>query len=330
VELRRAFERRGAPAGALVALAALVSGCLSVHVFDLRTRPLVETVLYGETGEKILLIEVEGLISEQPGDPNLFGDREQSPVARIREELDAARDDPAVRALLLRISSPGGTATASDIIYREVNRFKQERGVPVVAQLMGMATSGGYYVAMAADEVVAHPTTVTGSIGVIFLGVNVVGLMQKLGIEDQTLTAGEHKDAGSPLRRMTPEERQQIQSVLDDLHARFKEIVASGRRDLDAARIEAVADGRVFSAARALELGLVDRIGDLEAAVEIARQRAGLATARVVTYHRPREWKQNLYSRAPSAPPSLKLELLPAPLRAQGPAFLYLWAPGGL
>ena len=153
-------------------------------------------------------------------------------MSRVREQLDRARDDPEVRALLLRINSPGGTATASDLVYGEILRFKRERGVPVVAQLMGLATSGGYYVAMAADVVVAHPTTVTGSIGVRFVSVSLAGLMEKVGIEDQTLVAGSHKDAGSPLRRLTREERAHLQSVLDDLHSRFEQVVAAGRPNL--------------------------------------------------------------------------------------------------
>ena len=129
---------------------------------------------------------------------------------------------------------------------------------------MGMATSGGYYVAMSADAVVAYPTTITGSIGVIFTSVNLAGLMEKIGVEDQTITAGRHKDAGSPLRRMTGEERRHIQRVLDDLHARFVEVVASGRPALAPDALRALSDGRIFSAREAREAGLVDRIGDLE------------------------------------------------------------------
>jgi protease-4 len=180
---------------------------------------------------------------------------------------------------------------------------------------------------MAADSVVAHPTTITGSIGVIFLGVNVVGLMEKLGIENQTLTAGAHKDAGSPLRRLSAEERRHLQSVLDELHARFREVVVAGRPALDAAAVAKLADGRIFTAESARELGLIDEVADLEQTLEVARKLLGAPETRVVTYHRPREFANNLYTRAP-APPQLRLEIpgLSAWLRA--PGFYYLWAPG--
>lgn len=303
------------------------AGCVSIHFLDGGRQPLVETVVYGTSGPKILLLDIEGLISEVAESRGFLTPDGESTVSRVREQLDRARNDSAVRGLLVRINSPGGTATASDIVYRELLDFKQERGVPVVAQLMGLATSGGYYVAMASDRLFALPTTVTGSIGVRFSGVNVSGLMEKLGIEDQTLTAGEHKDAGSPLRPMTGEERAQIQSILDDLHDRFKAVVAAGRSALDAQQIAALADGRVFSAVQAQANGLVDGIGYLRDAVAEIERRAGLESSRVVTYHRPTEWRQNLYTRPP-VPLRLRLGLaLPLP-ELPRPGFLYLWAPG--
>ncbi len=303
------------------------AGCVSIHFLDGGRQPLVETVVHGTSGPKILLLDIEGLISEVAESRGFLTPDVESTVSRVREQLDRARNDSAVRALLVRINSPGGTATASDVVYRELRDFKRERGVPVVAQLMGLATSGGYYVAMAADRVFAQPTTVTGSIGVRFSGVNVSGLMEKLGIEDQTLTAGEHKDAGSPLRPMTGEERAQIQTILDDLHDRFKAGVAAGRNALDSQQIEALADGRVFSAVQAEANGLIDGIGYLQDAVAETERRAGLESSRVVTYHRPTEWRQNLYTRPPVP---LRLRLgpgLPLP-ELPRPGFLYLWAPG--
>ena len=325
----RDLRHRCAAFGCVAAGLALASGsgCVSIHFLEGSRRPLVESVVDGETGPKILLLDIEGTINEAPERPSLGLRRGESTVSRVREQLDRAREDSAVRALLLRINSPGGTATASDIAYREILDFKRERDVPVVAQLMGIATSGGYYVAMAADRVIAHPTTVTGSIGVRFASVNVVGLMQKLGVEDQTLIAGEHKGAGSPLRRMTAAERAQIQSILGDMHERFKGIVANGRDGLDAEQVDELADGRVFSAPQAKAFGLVDGIGYLDDAVAECEQLAGLAASRVVTYHRPREWKQNLYT-APLVPARVKLELASPLPEIPRPGFLYLWAPG--
>jgi protease-4 len=260
-------------------------------------------------------------------------------VARVTEALDRAREDSEIRALLLRIDSPGGTVTATDQIHSEILRFKQEKEVSVGAQLQSTATSGGYYVAMAADVVQAHPTTLTGSIGVLYTNVSFAGLMEKLGIEDQTITAGEQKDAGSPLRRLRPEERAQLQSVVDDLHARFRMIVEQGRPELPADRVRELADGRVFSARQALENGLVDRIGTLREAVRVLEGRLGVSESRVVRYHRPREIRRNLYSQAPGlsswiAPGgdrateiagSIALRRLDGILSR--PGFLYLWWP---
>jgi protease-4 len=123
-----------------------------------------------------------------------------------------------VVALLLRVNSPGGTVSASETLYHELERWKERSGKPVVAYLQGLATSGGYYVAMSADEVVAHPTAITGSIGVVMLGINVSGLMERFGVEDQTFTSGDFKDAGSALRPMRPEERAYFDEVIGDLH----------------------------------------------------------------------------------------------------------------
>lgn len=322
------LRRSPIPALAL-GLAFAATGCININLPGTRIEPLVETVVSGTGGPKILLVEIDGVIREAPETAGFFGTTSEGTVARIREELDRAREDDAVRAVLLRVNSPGGTVTGSDLIHREILRFKQERGVPVIAQLMGMATSGGYYVALAADRIQAQPTTVTGSIGVIFTSINVAGLMEKIGVEDQTITSGEFKDTASLLRRMTPEERAQLQSVLDELYARFVDVVRQGRPDLDADAVRAVADGRIFSAQQALEHGLVDGIGFLDDAVQEAERRAGLEQARVVTYHRPREYQSNLYTR-PSRSVMPEVRLFPDWMEGQGPAFLYLWTPGGL
>lgn len=322
--------RRSAP-GAVwrcLALAPLVTACISLELPGGVPQPLVETTVFGESGPKILMLQIDGMLSDEP-ESTWYGMRRESPVARMREELDRARRDPSISALLLRIDTPGGTVTASDLLYEEIMRFKRERHLPVVAQLMGIATSGGYYVAMSADTVVAHPTTVTGSIGVLFAGVNLSGLMQKLGVADQTLVSGPYKDAGSPLRPMRPEERAQIQSVIDDMYQRFLEVVRLGRPQLDAAQIERLADGRIYSAPQALANGLVDKVGDVEESVAIARSRAGLAEARVVTYHRPREFRKNLFTaHAAAEPPQVEWPL--PRFQLPQPAFLYLWAPSGL
>ena len=314
---------------ALVSLPVLLSlGCISVNLPSGQLDPLEEKVIDGEGDAKVLMIEIDGVITETSEVADFFGTVSEGMVSRLREELDRARTDDKVKALVLRINSPGGTVTGSDLLYDEILRFKQERKAPVVAQLMGTAASGGYYVALAADEIHAERTTVTGSIGVIFSGLNLAGLMEKLGIENQTITSGSFKDAGSILRRMRPEERAQLQSVIDDLYARFVDVVKAGRKKLTIEQIRALADGRIYSAMQAHKLGLVDEIGSLDSSVRRARELAGLSSARVVTYHRPREYTNNYYTRATPRRREALLDLWPAELPFQGPAFLYLWAPG--
>jgi protease-4 len=335
---------RGAVRGLLAALLILsAGGCVSVDLLSSgASAPLEESVVRGTSGPKILLVDIDGVIGGLPDRRSFFGGQELSTIARVREVLDRARADADVKALLLRIDSPGGTVTASDQVYTEILRFKKERDVPVVAQLLGTAASGGYYIAMAADEVQAHPTTVTGSIGVIFSSVNVVGLMDKLGIEDQTVKGGAFKDAGSPLRRLTTEERGQLQSIVDDLHGRFREVVAKGRPNLTEAEVVGLANGRIYSARQALENGLVDRLGTLEDAAKLLESRIGTSESRVVAYHRPIEIRRNLYMKAPGG---LSGQAAANGLAASGslgqtvaqlglarilsrPGFHYLWWPG--
>lgn len=311
---------------ALLALGVSSTGCVTIDLGSSR-EAFRETVVSGSGDAKILLIEIDGVITQQD-EAGVFGSGVEGTVPRVKEQLDKARRDDDVRAIVLRIDTPGGTATASDIVYQEIKRFQKDRSIPVVAQLMGTATSGGYYIAMAASELVAQPTTVTGSIGVIFMGVSVSGLMEKLGIEDQTITGGVHKDAGSPLRRMTTEERAHLQSVIDDLHDRFKDVVVEGRPDLDEASVDVLADGSIYSANQALANGLVDRIGGLDDTLADVRKKLGVSKARVVQYHRPREWSRNIYTEAPTGPPVLKLDWTPLLGPFSQPGFHYLWWPG--
>lgn len=304
----------------------LLPGCIHIEVGAGRKAELVERVVFGKKGPKILLIDIDGMISEV-AESRTFGFRAaESAVSRVREQLDRAEQNGDIRAIILRINSPGGTASASEILYNEIRRFKLEHELPVVAQLMGVAASGGYYLAMSADTVRALPTTITGSIGVIFSGISVAGLMDKVGIENQTLTSGPYKDAGSPLRRMTDSEREQLTAILDSLHARFVDVVVAGRPDLTADRVRELADGRIFSAQQAEANGLIDAIGDLPGAVKLAEERAGIERSRVVVYARPQEWRENLYSMTAAPLPALSPWALFDPVSE--PSFLYLWWPG--
>jgi protease-4 len=312
----------------LIRLAAAVlalTGC-SVVSIDLtpRVRPLEESVVEGRGPDKVLLLDLAGVLAEEP----IFTleGRPQVPLlARVREELEKAQEDERVRAVVLRINSPGGTVTASDILYHEITRFKMRRKIPVVASILDVGASGGYYVALAADRIVAHPTTVTGSIGVLMLTVNASGLLEKIGVSANYVKSGEFKDMGSPFRAIRPEERALFQDLIDRFYARFVQLVARSRK-LDEARVRAIADGRVHTAAEALQLGLVDQIGYLDEAIDAAKVAAGVAEASVISYHRPRQYRATIYSSATEPAPVAGLPDL-ARLVVSGPRFLYLWWP---
>jgi protease-4 len=315
---------RSRSAALLVALV-LLTGC-SVISIDLTppVRPLKETTVEGKGRDKVLLIELSGVLAEEP--ILTLESRPQVPLlARVREELEKAADDEHVRAVVLRINSPGGTVTASDILYHEIKRFKARRKIPVVASVMDVAASGGYYAALAADRIVAHPTSITGSIGVLMLTVNSSGLLEKIGVSASYITSGPHKDMGSPFRALTPDEHALFQQLIDRLYGRFVALVVRERR-LDEARVRALADGRVYTASEALDLGLVDQIGYLEDAIALAREAAGVPTAKVVTYHRPRQYRATIYSGGESPPAQAGAADL-VRLVTSGPKFLYLWWP---
>jgi len=311
----------------LVALLLGVPGCITIDLGGSQDRELVETTVMGKRGPKLLLLDIDGEITSSDSASVLGWTLAEGTVARVRDQLDRAHEENDIAALLVRIDSPGGSAAASDAVYQQLLAFKQRSRVPVVAQMMSTAASGGYLVAMAADEVVATRTTVTGSIGVILLGINLSGLMEKIGVENQTLTSGEFKDAGSMLRPMRPEERAQIQSVVDDLYEQFVQVVEQGRPKLAAEQVRALADGRIFSAPQALEAGLIDRIDGLDGTIERLRQKLGAEQIRVVSYHRKREAPSNVYSRS-EAPERMQLGGDPLAHVLPRPGFHYLWLPG--
>ena len=295
-------------------------------------RSLDESVVLDEGGwvpPKVALIDLDGiLINAKRGGLLTEG---ENPVSLTVEQLDQAAGDRQVKAVLLRLNSPGGSVGASDAIYQEVRGFRQRTGKPVVAMMMDVAASGAYYIACGCDEIVAQRTTITGSIGVVMQTFDVSGTMAKLGIHSDAIVSGPKKDAGSPLRPMTPEERRVFQDLVDTFYAQFLEVVRTGRpklAELDDAALRTIADGRVYHADKALELGLIDRIGTIREAVAAAKQRAQLDRVRVVSYHRPLGWKPNLYAAAPPAGPTINLLKVdwPAWLRP-APQFLYLWTP---
>ncbi len=189
------------------------------------------------------------------------------------DQLQEFQRDQTIGAVVLRIDSPGGLVGPAQEIHREVRRFRERK--PVVASLAAVAASGGYYVASAADAIVANPGTTTGSIGVIMPLGNARELLGKIGVESTPVFSGRFKEAGTPTRSLTAEERALFQGLVDDLHAQFIQSVAEGRQ-MPAEKVAAVSDGRVFTGRQAVDYGLVDRLGNFRDAVELAWERAGL------------------------------------------------------
>ncbi|MCP4007769.1 MAG: signal peptide peptidase SppA [bacterium] len=314
---------------AISSAALLLSGCIIYAPVDLgalgAAGEVEESTVLGEDGPKLALIELTGLISDQPTSNPIGLRPTPSPVSELRSWLDYAADDDDVAGLLLRINSPGGTVSASETVYHELTSWARETEKPLVAYFNGMAASGGYYVAMATDEVIAHPTSITGSIGVIMPGLNFSELMSRYGVKDQSFTSGAFKDTGSSVRNMRADERAQIEAVIDDLYRRFTEVVDTGRPKLDRAEVEKLADGRIYTANQALAVGLIDEIGYLEDAVEALEELAGIEESQVVMYHRANRTKDNIYSRLPGGPVELNVNLWPWKSTGLSAGFYYLW-----
>ncbi len=307
----------------LCALPAL-TGCISVNMaLFAPPGPLEEeTVQKGEGNYKVLLLEVDGVItsSSKSGLLSQF----ESPVSFLKERLTMAREDKRIKAVVLRVNSPGGGVTASDIMYEELRKFRKDTGIPVVACFMDVAASGGYYISMAADKIVCHPTCITGSIGVIAQIATIDKMLEKLGIDPVTIKSGKHKDMGSPLRVPTDEEKQMMQRLVNSMYERFISVVAQGRSKT-MEDVRAIADGRVYEASEAVELGLVDKVGYLADAIETAQAEAGIQDATVVMYTRPGEYRSNIYSAEAKSWDSILTDNV---LSNLGARFYYLWIPG--
>jgi len=221
-------------------------------------------------GEKIAVVEIKGVITQSSG---------------IIEEIHQYEEDEGVKAIILRIDSPGGGVGPSQEIHREILKVKSKK--KVVTSMGSVAASGGYYVACASDLIIANPGTITGSIGVLMEFTNIEELFKKIGIKGVVLKSGEHKDIGSPLREMTPEEKKIIQEVIDDVHQQFIQAVAQGRR-LERAKVAEIADGRILTGKQAKQLGLVDQMGNLHDAIDAVAKMVGISGKPTVLYPKKR------------------------------------------
>ncbi len=314
----------------LAALLLALPGCApKVKIFgSSATDPLNEITLQGKGPGKLALIHLNGFLASQ-AKPGLLRTA-PSPVQELVSALNIAEEDDDVRGVVIAIDSPGGSVTASDIIYHELMGFKQRSGKTITAIMFDVAASGGYYVALPANWIVAHPTTVTGSVGVIFMRPKLHGLLDKIGVNVEISKSGKDKDMGSPFRTTTPEEAALFQGIIDDYADRFHALVAH-HRHLTATQMDEVKTARIFTATQAKELGLVDQIGYIQDGFSKAKALSGLpANAEIVVYRRD-DYPNDTPYNTMAATDTQKFNLLGVdtnrfiPLKA---GFHYLWPQG--
>jgi protease-4 len=316
---------------AVVAFVLFSMGCAgpTIKLFPDTGEPLREFTLEGRGRGRVLVISVRGVVSDAPKQGVIRS--RPSLVEEVVSQLRLAEKKGKVRAVVLKIDSPGGSTTASDLLYHEISAFKARTGVKVVVAMMDLATSGAYYMSLPADHIMAHPTTVTGSIGVILMRPALSGLMEKVGVEVEVNKSGRNKDMGSPFRPATEEEEAILQNLTAELGKRFLSLVEK-HRGLDKKAMSEISTGRIFLAQEALQLGLVDEIGYLRDAIARAKRLSGLPEdGRVVVYRRAKYPNDNLYNTAamqhgPAAIGNFDSGL-GATLDSLSPGFHYLWLP---
>ncbi|OGV68081.1 MAG: hypothetical protein A2283_18755 [Lentisphaerae bacterium RIFOXYA12_FULL_48_11] len=307
-----------------------LAGCVAVDLSSFLEFQKLEEVTVQKakswiTFNKVLMINVSGMIIEEDG--GLFSDVTCTPKV-MKAVLNKAEEDSSIKAVILRIDSPGGTVGASELIAREVAQFRKRTGIPVHAQINGLGCSGAYYIAAACDKINIQPSAISGSIGVIAMFPKYRRLADKIGFEQVVIKSGKLKDIGSGMRDMTDEERAVLQSVIDENYQGFLSWILQYRPQVgDRETLTKIADGRIYTAKQAVEQKLADRICFLDETIEGVIAAAGLSDADVVTYCYWESEDANIYSPSVRAAP-LRLNMnLPQPLNARN-GFYYLWLPG--
>jgi len=332
---------------------AVLSACSPVSVsftlFADNTRLEEATVKADKNAgeDKFILIDVRGIISDREGG-ELFGSG-PNPVDELTAKLAKAESDTTVKGVVLRINSPGGTVSASDMMYREIRGFSERTGKPVVASLGEIAASGGYYIALSADRIVAEPTGIAGSVGVIIPTVNVSEGLNRIGIHSRSIISRPNKDIANPLEPVREEHYVILQSLVDEFYARFRSLVVQRRgperhatetdlvpiHPLEMSRLDELTDGRVMTGAKAAEAGLADEVGGMDTAYAAAKTLAHVKSARLVKYyHQGADTPRTAYAASKQEPPSaqaevnlLQLRLGSSGLGSQSPGAYYLWLP---
>ena len=316
-------------------LSAVLAGCgqtaFQVELVPV-DRQLEETRIQKDDGlfvsDKIAIIDVDGLLSNRRKGGWLRSG--ENPVSLFIEKLDKAAEDRSVKAVVLRLDSPGGTVAASDVMYHRLRQFREQTGKPVIACVLSMGCSGAYYIACGCDGIIVQPSGVVGNIGTVFQTFSVAGTMEKIGVKAVTIKSGELKDMASPLHDLSDEEQKVLEGIIEHFSEQFFDVVRNGRKTIDEKKMAELADGRVFTAEQALQHGLIDKVGYLDDGIKWAKDMAGIKKSQVVIYHRPSNYIPNAYSMASASAegigPLVNLEL-PDWLNSGGAQFLYLWQP---
>jgi protease-4 len=324
-----------------VLLALTLQACsprVEIGIGEFPERDLAASVVLADKDAgalRVAMFDVKGMILDA-SKPSLLGAGE-NPVDRFVARLALAENDEAIRAVVIRISSPGGTVTGSDIMYEELRRFAEKTKKPVVVSMGEIATSGGYYLALAADHIVAEPTTITGSIGVIMPTFNFSDGLRKVGITSRSVKSAQNKDIANPFEPMQNHHYTILQGLVNEYYTRFKSLVLS-RRKIDPANVGTVTDGRIFSGQQALELGLIDEVGGIRQAFIAAKKLAGLEKASLVKYSDKNYPARTAYALGPVQPPESSRSMMSLKMDVNGPlaglateesgAAFYLWWAG--
>lgn len=277
----------------------IITGCFPNAKFNLisdSSEPLVEFTVEGSGKNKILILPVTGVISSQA--KKTFLTSGSSLVQEVLAQLKKAELDPFVKAVILKVDSPGGTVTASDILYNEIKKFREKTNKPVVASILNVGASGAYYLSLPADNIIAHPTSIVGSVGVIFMRPKFRGLMDKIGIDVAVSKSGKNKDLGSPFNATSKNEEEYFQIVTDKLASRFFSLVQK-HRSLSEASLEEVKTAAIYLPEKAKQLGLIDDIGYLPDVIAKAKVLAKISDdIHIVTYRRNKFSNDTLYNSA--------------------------------
>ncbi|OIJ10927.1 signal peptide peptidase SppA [Anaerobacillus arseniciselenatis] len=255
------------------------TGLFAVDEEDVWVEKKVEK---GNGQGKIVVLNVNGVIQERYDAPSLFETvtyNHRNFISKLRH----ASEDHLVDGIIIRVNSPGGGVVESAEIHDLIVEIQEEFRKPVYVSMASLAASGGYYIAAPADKIFANEATITGSLGVIMQSINISELAEKYGIRSETIKSGVHKDIMSPMREMTDEERQILQSIIDDSYESFVDVISNGRQ-MEREKVITIADGRIYSGKQAVELGLVDELGNLDQAIDVMREEIGRGEIDVVKY----------------------------------------------